>query len=186
MKTETENPSPKPLHEIILEMFYFESKDKPCKLTAGEVYWKFKDPSVSEFQIEEVLNWMVRNKKLNENLGYYTLDKHEALALDEKFEQEKEAEIKQSQKPKIATIVLNYVVPSFLVAYTLFIFFLINKLHSTFEIKNQQHKAINSLTVTELKGAYIKNNKNPGSRRGLAGNHPKTCKNQNSEVPMKR
>ncbi|WP_157956087.1 DUF5457 domain-containing protein [Flavobacterium kingsejongi] len=44
----------KPLHEIILELFYFESKEKPCELTKKEILWRLKDPKITEYQMEEV------------------------------------------------------------------------------------------------------------------------------------
>ena len=136
---------PKPLHEIILELFYFESKEKPCKLTKNEVFWKFKDPSVSEFQIEEVLNWLVHHKKLNENLGYYTLDKYEAIELEERIKKERETIRKEAnsifytnsyslKKPKILEIFVHYIAPTLLISYTFFILFLINKLNTSFEL----------------------------------------------------
>jgi hypothetical protein len=162
---------PKPLHEIILEMFYFESTDKPCKLTKNEVFWKFKDPSVTEFQIEEVLNWMVRNKKLTENSGSFTLDKYEALELEEKFKTERE-EIKKAAssifysnnysmyKPKNSIILVHYIMPTLLISYVLFIFFLIQKLNASFELKTVKTENISGLRVAEPKSDYIRKNKN--------------------------
>lgn len=136
--------SPKPLHESLLEMFYFESTDKPCKLTKNEVFWKFKDPSVSEYQIGEVLKWMVYHKKLNEESGHYSLDKYEALELEEKFRSERN-QLKRGfnwkscinnhslPKTKVFLVIVNYVLPISLVSYALFIFFLLSKLDSDFE-----------------------------------------------------
>jgi hypothetical protein len=167
MKKEQNN---KPLHEIILEIFYFESKDKPCKLSKNEVFWKFKDPSVSEFQIEEVLNWMVHHKKLNENLGYYTLDKYEALDLEERLKKERETIVKEPnsifysnsyvfKKPKFATILINYIIPTLLISYVFFILFLINKLNSSYETFQDDKELINEITIEEPKSGYIAKNK---------------------------
>lgn len=79
----------KPLHEIILELFYFESKGKPCELTKNEILWRLKDPGITEYQMEEVLNWMVHHKKLTESLGVYSLDRFELIDLEEKFKNER-------------------------------------------------------------------------------------------------
>jgi hypothetical protein len=161
---------PKPLHEVILEMFYFESKDKPCRLTKNEVFWKFKDPSVSEFQIDEVLNWMVHNKKLNEDLGYYTLDKYEALEIEEKLKTEREETKKASSslfypnnyslyKPKISMILVHYILPTLLISYVIFIFFLVQKLNNSYELKTEKIENVSGLAVAEPKTDYIRKNK---------------------------
>ena len=89
------------LHETILELFYYESKDKICELNQGEIFRKLKDASVSQFQLDQVLNWMVHHKKLNEILGFYTIDKYELIDLEEKFKnKEKETKVKEI-KPTI-------------------------------------------------------------------------------------
>lgn len=89
------------LHETILELFYYESKDKLCELNQSEIFRKLKDPSVSQFQLDQVLNWMVHHKKLNEILGFYTIDKYELIDLEEKFRnKDKETKIKEI-KPTI-------------------------------------------------------------------------------------
>ncbi len=161
---------PKPLHEVILEMFYFESKDKPCKLTKKEVFWKFKDPSVSEFQIEEVLNWMVHNKKLNEDLGYYNLDKYQALEIEEKLKTEREIKKKasssifypknhRSYKPKTALILVHFILPMLLISYVIFIFFLVQKLNDSYELKTEKIQNSNTLSIAEPKSNYIRKNK---------------------------
>lgn len=165
---------PKPLHETVLEIFYFESKDKPSKLTKNEVFWKFKDPSISEFQIEEVLNWLVHHKKLDENLGYYTLDKYELLDIESRLKNERESISKKpsaiaytstsknstySNKPKTATILVHYIAPTLLISYALFIVFLINKLNTSFELSTEKIENINGLTIAEPKSGYIGKNK---------------------------
>jgi hypothetical protein len=161
---------PKPLHEVILEMFYFESKDKPCKLSKKEVFWKFKDPSVSEFQIEEVLNWMVYNKKLNEDLGYYSLDKYQALEIEEKLKTEREIKKKASSsifypknyrlyKPKTALILVHFILPMLLISYVIFIFFLVQKLNDSYELKTEKIQNRNKLAIAEPKPDFIRKNK---------------------------
>ena len=163
----------KHLHEIILELFYFESKDKPCELTKKEILWKLKDPSITEYQIEEVLNWMVHHKKLNESLGQYTLDRFELIDLEEKFKNERlNKEQKQepifftnystinnihsAMKPKPIDIFVQYILPTFLLSYIVFIFFLVNKLNSSFEINNSKIESVNELTINEPKTGVIR------------------------------
>jgi phage host-nuclease inhibitor protein Gam len=151
IKTETT----KHLHEIILELFYFESKDKPCKLTKKDILWKLKDPSVSEYRLEEVLNWMVHHKKLNETLGEYTIDRFELIDLEQKFKNENQNQAKSHEtvfyanyntttnihnvlKPKPLKVFIQYIFPAFLFSYIIFIFFQVNKLNNSFEIHNNQ------------------------------------------------
>lgn len=164
----------KPLHEIILELFYFESKDKPCELTIKEILWKLKDPGISQYQMEEVLNWMVHHKKLNENLGLYTLDRFELIDLEEKFKTERLNKDKKNEpvfyanystinnihnfiRPKPLGILVRYILPTLLLSYIIFIFFLINKLNNSFEINNKETESINELTLMKPKvGAITK------------------------------
>lgn len=163
----------KPLHEIILELFYFESKGKPCELTKKEILWRLKDPGITEYQIEEVLNWMVHHKKLNESLGHYTLDRFELIDLEEKFKNERlKKENKQepifftnystinnihsAMKPKPIEIIIQYILPTFLLSYIVFIFFLVNKLNSSFEINNSKIEDVNELTLKEPKTGVIR------------------------------
>ncbi|WP_148267930.1 DUF5457 domain-containing protein [Flavobacterium branchiophilum] len=179
---------PKPLHETILELFYFESKEKPCKLSKNEVFWKFKDPSVSEFQIEEVLNWLVHHKKLNENLGYYTLDKYEALELEERLKNERETIRKEAdsifytnsyslKKTKIAEIFVHYIAPTLLISYTFFILFLINKLNTSFELSVEKTVNNMELTVAKPKSGFI------GKKKALSDKEVKYLfKNQQQNI----
>jgi hypothetical protein len=163
----------KPLHEIILELFYFESKDKPCELTKKEILWKLKDPSITEYQMEEVLNWMVHHKKLNESLGHYTLDRFELIDLEEKFKNERLNREKKQEpifftnystinnihnavKPKAMEIIVHYILPTFLLSYIVFIFFLVNKLNNSFEINNDKIESVNELTINEPKTGVIR------------------------------
>ena len=179
---------PKPLHETILELFYFESKEKPCKLTKNEVFWKFKDPSVSEFQIEEVLNWLVHHKKLNENLGYYTLDKYEAIELEERIKKERETIRKETdsifytnsyslKKPKILEIFVHYIAPTLLISYTFFILFLISKLNTSFELSVGKSENISEVSIAEPKSGYI------GKKKALSDKEVKYLfKNQQQNI----
>ena len=179
---------PKPLHEIILELFYFESKEKPCKLSKNEVFWKFKDPSVSEFQIEEVLNWLVHHKKLNENLGYYTLDKYEAIELEERIKKERETIRKEAnsifytnsyslKKPKILEIFVHYIAPTLLISYTFFILFLISKLNTSFELSVGKSENIDEVLIAEPKSGYI------GKKKALSDKEVKYLfKNQQQNI----
>ena len=163
----------KPLHEIILELFYFESKEKPCELTKKEILWKLKDPGVSEYHMEEVLNWMVHHKKLNENLGLYSLDRFELIDLEEKFKNERLNKEKKQEpifftnystvnnihnavKPRALDIFVGYILPTFLLSYIVFIFFLVNKLNNSFEINNNKIQNVNEVTISEPKTGVIK------------------------------
>lgn len=163
----------KHLHEIILELFYFESKDKPCEMTKREILWKLKDPNITEFQIEEVLNWMVHHKKLNESLGVYSLDRFELIDLEEKLKTERLNRdnrqepifftnystinnIQNAIKPRALDIFVQYILPTFLFSYIVFIFFLVNKLNNSFEINNTKVEDVSELTLKEPKTGVIK------------------------------
>jgi hypothetical protein len=163
----------KHLHEIILELFYFESKDKPCEMTKREILWKLKDPSITEYQIEEVLNWMVHHKKLNESLGVYTLDRFELIDLEEKLKTERLNRenrqepifftnystinnIQNAIKPRALDIFVQYILPTFLFSYIVFIFFLVNKLNNSFEVNNTKVEDVSELTLKEPKTGVIK------------------------------
>jgi|GEM_PF-5750092 len=163
----------KPLHETILELFYFESKGKPCELTKKEILWRLKDPGINEYQIEEVLNWMVHHKKLNETFGLYSLDRFELIDLDEKFKterlnKEKKQEpffftnystinnIHNAMKPKPLEIIVQYILPTILLSYVVFIFFLVNKLNNSFEINNGKIESVNELIINEPKTGVIR------------------------------
>ncbi|OXG06467.1 hypothetical protein B0A64_10150 [Flavobacterium araucananum] len=163
----------KPLHEIILELFYFESKGKPCELTKKEILWKLKDPSITEYQIEEVLNWMVHHKKLNEGLGLYSLDRFELIDLEEKFKTERLNKEKKQEpifftnystinnihnavRPKPLEIIVQYILPTLLLSYIVFIFFLVNKLNNSFEVNNNKIEDVSELTLKEPKTGVIR------------------------------
>ncbi|MFD1604340.1 DUF5457 domain-containing protein [Flavobacterium artemisiae] len=163
----------KHLHEIILELFYFESKDKPCEMTKREILWKLKDPSITEYQIEEVLNWMVHHKKLNESLGVYTLDRFELIDLEEKLKTERLNRenrqepifftnystinnIQNAIKPRALDIFVQYILPTFLFSYIVFIFFLVNRLNNSFEVNNNKVEDVSELTLKEPKTGVIK------------------------------
>jgi hypothetical protein len=165
MKKETQS---KPLHEIILEMFFLESKDKPCKLTKNEVFWKFKDPNINEFQIEQVLNWLVHHKKLNETLGHYTLDKYEAIDIENRLKEEKEKQekalfnttTKTVNKPKMRALVINYIAPAAGLSYALYLIFLLNKPHKDFqEILKQIDATTSQNQLPKPKIGYFAKNK---------------------------
>lgn len=164
--------APKHLHEIILELFYFESREKPCELTKKEILWRLKDPNISEYKIEEVLNWMVHHKKLTENLGFYSLDRFELIDLEEKFKNERLNNEKKQEplffsnfssinttpsekKPKPIEIIVQYILPTFLLSYIVFIFFLVNKLNNSFEINNNKTQDVSELIIKEPKTGFI-------------------------------
>ncbi|MFB9076282.1 DUF5457 domain-containing protein [Flavobacterium procerum] len=166
----------KHLHEIILELFYFESKDKPCEMTKREILWKLKDPSITEYQIEEVLNWMVHHKKLNESLGVYTLDRFELMDLEEKLKNERLNKenrqepifftnystinnIQNAVKPKALDVFVQYILPTFLFSYIVFIFFLVNKLSNSFQVNNPTTENVSELTLKEPKTGVIRKKK---------------------------
>ncbi|WP_264524457.1 DUF5457 domain-containing protein [Flavobacterium sp. N502536] len=163
----------KPLHEIILELFYFESKGKPFELTKNEILWRLKDPAITEYQMEEVLNWMVHHKKLNETLGLYSLDRFELIDLEVKYKnerlnREKKQEpifftnystinnIHSATRLKPMDIIIQYILPTFLLSYILFIFFLINKLNNSFEINNTKVEDVSELTLKEPRTGVIR------------------------------
>lgn len=89
------------LHETILELFYLESKDKACELNQNEIFRKLNDPNVSQYKLDQVLAWMVHHKKLNEILGFYTIDKYELLDFEEKLKTKPKEKVTHTITDKI-------------------------------------------------------------------------------------
>lgn len=92
-----------PLHEIVLKILFFEDTEKAAKMTAENVLWKIDNPEISERQVREVLDWLVRQKRVELYLGKYSLDRIEFLEQKEIFENQKVDEKKINLKPKPKT-----------------------------------------------------------------------------------
>ncbi|CAA0239570.1 DUF5457 domain-containing protein [Tenacibaculum maritimum] len=91
----------KPLHEVVLDIMFFADTEKPMAFTPEDVFWRMKDPDISERQIKEVLNWLVTGKKVVQRFGKYQIDKYEFVDMATKYEKEiqkKQKEEKVEQK----------------------------------------------------------------------------------------
>lgn len=75
----------KPLHEVVLDIMYFKDTEKPASFTTEDIFWQMKDPDISEHQIKEVLEWLVRQKQVEYKFGKYKIDKYEFLDLSQKY-----------------------------------------------------------------------------------------------------
>lgn len=91
-----------PLHEVVLEMMFEAGGDQPIELTASDLYWKSSDPSVSESQITEVLNWLAGQKRVDKFAGKYSMTPSEFID-QKKLRKEETPEPKKTVKPKKVT-----------------------------------------------------------------------------------
>jgi|GEM_PF-3018927 len=69
-----------PIHEVILKIMYNEGRDKPKELKVEDILWKIDNPEITERYVREVLNWLVREKRVEVYLDKYSLDRIEFLA----------------------------------------------------------------------------------------------------------
>lgn len=76
-----------PLHEVVLKIMFHENTEKAAAMTAKDVLWRIDNPEISERQVREVLNWLVRQKKAELYLGKYSIDRIEFLEQKELYEQ---------------------------------------------------------------------------------------------------
>ncbi len=81
-------PTELPIHEVILKIMFKEDKEKPIGLTSGDILWKIDNPEISERYVREVLDWLVREKKVKLYLNKYSLDRYEFL--DQKAKNEED------------------------------------------------------------------------------------------------
>ncbi len=85
-----------PLHEVVLEIMFKASKERPAEFTLDDIFWKISDPSVRESQLGDVLKWLAHHHRVEHRLGKYSLDRIEFL------DQKKAEEAKAPVKEKIA------------------------------------------------------------------------------------
>lgn len=68
-----------PIHEVVLKIMYNEDKEKPIELKPKDILWKIDNPEITERYIREVLDWLVREKRVKRYLDKYSLDRYEFL-----------------------------------------------------------------------------------------------------------
>ncbi len=95
--------------EEILRILYKESKDNPVEMTIGEMFWKTDDPSISEQQIKEALETLIKERKVSQYLSKYSLDKITFLEIKESHE--KEMKVKESPKGPVSKISSKKIYP---------------------------------------------------------------------------
>lgn len=97
----------KPLHEVILDIMYFKNTEKPATFTPEDIFWQMKDPDISERQIKEVLDWLVREKKAEQRFGKYQIDKYEFVDMANKYKEEDIVlnKTENTEKPKKVEVV---------------------------------------------------------------------------------
>ncbi|MFL1895025.1 DUF5457 domain-containing protein [Aquimarina sp. 2-A2] len=85
-----------PIHEVVLKIMFNADRQKPIGLSAQDVLWKIDNPEITERYIREVLDWLVREKRVTLYLDKYSLDRYEFL--DQKSQSEElEDEVISSQ-----------------------------------------------------------------------------------------
>lgn len=77
-----------PIHEVILKIMYDANREKPIGLTAEDILWKIDNPEITEIYLQQVMEWLVRQKKVELYLGKYTLDRYEFLEQRAKSQEE--------------------------------------------------------------------------------------------------
>jgi len=77
--TKKNTPEETPLHEIVLSVMYEINKEKPVELSATDVFYKMSDPNLNQRQINQVLDWLVNEKRLEKFSDLYSLDRFEFL-----------------------------------------------------------------------------------------------------------
>ncbi len=80
--------------EEILRILYNASKDSPVEMTIGEMFWKTDDPSISEQQIKEASEALIKERKLSKYLSKYSLDKITFLEIKENNEEDTKVKVK--------------------------------------------------------------------------------------------
>ena len=88
-----------PLHEVVLKIMFHENIEKAAAMTSKDVLWRIDNPEISERQVREVLDWLVRQRKVELYLGKYSIDRIEFLQQKELYEQAKQ-DSKKSSKTK--------------------------------------------------------------------------------------
>ncbi len=77
--TKKNTPEEIPLHEVVLSVIYEVNKERPVELSATDVFYKMSDPTLTERQITQVLDWLVNEKRLEKFTDKYSLDRFEFL-----------------------------------------------------------------------------------------------------------
>ena len=68
-----------PLHDIVLRIMFLENMEKAAAMTPQDVLWHIEDAELTERHIQEVLDWLLRKKKVTFYLGKYSIDRLEFL-----------------------------------------------------------------------------------------------------------
>ncbi|MCT4663709.1 MAG: DUF5457 domain-containing protein [Flavobacteriales bacterium] len=88
----------KPLHEIVLDILYFQNTERATEMKPIDVLWKIDNPEISERQIREVLDWLVRQRDVEVYAGKYSLNRAAFLELKQQHQKVDKKHIKN--KPK--------------------------------------------------------------------------------------
>lgn len=86
-------PTDLPIHEVILKIMYKTDREKPIGLTTADILWKIDNPEITERYVREVLDWLVRERKVKLYLEKYSLDRYEFLEQKAKNQEEDEEEV---------------------------------------------------------------------------------------------
>lgn len=156
-----------PLHEVILKIMYNEDREKPKALSPKDILWKIDNPEITERYVREVLDWLVRERKVSMYLDKYSLDRYEFLEQKTKnkdIEEEEEKEgnntatfyIKPPQK-KIKSI-RNKIIFFIGVISILFMTYLFTNMKRDYELSTKEisYKSVvnNPLNINKL---YLSN-----------------------------
>ncbi|MBL4746753.1 MAG: DUF5457 domain-containing protein [Flavobacteriaceae bacterium] len=74
------------LHDVVLEIMFNENYEKAVPLSIEDILWKIDNPEISERNIREVLDWLVRQRRMGVHFGKYTMNRYEFLDQKEKKE----------------------------------------------------------------------------------------------------
>ncbi len=94
-----------PLHEKVLDILYNKSAEKPTWISVEEMLWSIPDPTLTERQVREVLDWLVYHKRAVCEFGKYQIDRIEFIERGETLVSviDKEIAGKTTKKPSSTT-----------------------------------------------------------------------------------
>lgn len=161
-----------PLHEVVLKIMFQENIEKAAQMTASDVLWKIDNPEISERKIREVLDWLVRQKKVELYLGKYSIDRIEFLEQKELHQatltnskKPPQTKVKSLPKKRVAKQKTFYVNPPKIKHYKYNTYILVSGLllfgYLTYTFLSLNYKLTPSKTLLEQQKSIVKTRSNP-------------------------
>lgn len=159
-----------PLHELVITAMYNASKEKAAEFTPSDVLWRLDDPDLNEKQIAEVLDWLVKERRVNSHLGKYTLDRYEFL--EQKKIEQNAIELANKKDPLLTETVKNpkkwvnallLIISISTFSYTSYLFSTLNYEQETKDTEYDKLDSVNksSSEKIKLKRLYLSGEEEP-------------------------